>query len=190
MKIQAVKKLTDEQLVNEFKQTRDNAIFGEIYNRYYKKVFHTCLGYAKSREIAFDLVQDIMIKLMDKLPALEHTQLVGLWIHRVTCNYCVDYLKKQKRLPTETIEGHYELMDEESDMDALLAKERLLDSVENLMGELGEESRTFLQLKYIEGYSVKELQAKFNLGESAVKMRLKRSRKKIAELYQSQARVA
>ena len=185
-----LKNLTDEQLVIEFKQTKDNAIFGEIYNRYYQKVYHTCLGYTKNRDTAFDLVQDIMLKIMDKLPALENGYLLGLWIHRVSANYCADHYKKQKRFQTETIEDRFDFAAEETDMEALLAKEVLLDSMDELMEELGEESANILRLKYLEGNSVKDLQVKLNLGASAVKMRLKRGRNKIVELYNSRQRVA
>ncbi len=185
-----LKNLTDEQLVTEFKQTRDNAIFGEIYNRYYQKVYHTCLGYTKSRDTAFDLVQDVMVKMMDKLPALEHGHLLGLWIHRVTSNYCADQYKKRKRFQTESIDDRFDMVAEEIDMEAILLKEDLLDGMEQMMEELGEESAAILRLKYLEGKSVKELQSQLNLGPSAVKMRLKRGRSKIAELYNSRPRVA
>lgn len=185
-----LKNLTDEQLVTEFKQTRDNAVFGEIYNRYYKKVYHTCLGYTKSRDAAFDLVQDVMVKLMDKLPALEHGHLLGLWIHRVTSNYCADQYKKRKRFQTDSIDDRFDCAAEETDMEALLAKEHLLDSMEGLMEELGEESANILRLKYLEGNSVKELQSKLNISTSAVKMRLKRGRNKIVTLYQAKQSMA
>lgn len=185
-----LKNLTDEQLVIEFKQTKDNEIFGEIYNRYYQKVYHTCLGYTKSRDTAFDLVQDVMLKIMDKLTALDNGHLLGLWIHRVTSNYCADYYKKQKRFKMDSIEDRFDVVAEETDMEVLLEKEMKLDGIEVIMNELGEESLEILRLKYLEGYSVKELQTKLDLGASAVKMRLKRGRASIVKLYNSRQRVA
>lgn len=184
-----LKTLADEQLVIEFKQTRNNAIFGEIYNRYYQKVYYTCLGYTKSRDTALDLVQDVMVKIMDKLPALENEHLLGLWIHRVTSNYCADHYKKQKRFQTESIDNRFDIVAEETDMEAILIKENLLDGMEEIMEELGEASTAILRLKYLEGKSVKELQAHLGIGASAVKMRLKRGRNQIIKLYNARKSV-
>lgn len=185
-----LKNLTDEQLVIDFKQTGDNAIFGEIYKRYNKKVFKTCLGYTKDRTTAYDLAQDVMIKVMEKLPSLENEYLVGLWINRVACNLCTDYYRIQKRLQFDTIEERYDIAEEVTDREGLIAHEALLDGIEDIMGELEEETATILRLKYLEGHSIKELQEKLNLGSSAIKMRLKRGRNQIIKLYNSRQRVA
>lgn len=181
-----LKTLTDEQLVIEFKTTGDNQIFGEIYNRYNKRVYKVCLSFTKDKTTAYDLVQDIMIKLMEKLPSLENANLLGLWIHRVANNFCVDYYKAQKRMPFDAIEDRFDLAEEEVDMEGLIERENQLDAVEDIMAELEEDTKTILQLKYLEGNSIKELQTKLDLTSSAVKMRLKRGRNKIAQLYQSQ----
>lgn len=185
-----LKALTDEQLVVEFKQTRNNEIFGEIYNRYYKKVYNTCLGYTKSKDAAFDLVQDIMLKIIDKLPSLDNGNLLGLWIHRVASNYCADNYKKTKRFSMESLEDRFDIASEETDMEALAAKEVLFDKMENLLADFDEETLSLLRLKYQEGNSIKELEVKLNLSASAIKMRLKRGRNKISKLYNSQQRVA
>lgn len=190
MQTQSLKNLTDEQLVIDFQNTGDNQIFGEIYNRYYKKVYHTCLGYAKDRDTAFDLVQDIMMKVMEKLPKLSNANLLGFWIYRISNNYCVDYYHSKKRLSVTTIEDRFDIASEETDMEALAEKERLLDSMEDLMGTLDAETQTILHAKYLQGASIKDLQSRLNISASAVKMRLKRGRDKIHQLYQSQSRVA
>jgi len=121
---------------------------------------------------------------------LENGYLLGLWIHRVASNYCVDHYKKQKRIQTVNIEDRFDFVAEETDMEAILAKEVLLDSMDGLMEELGEESANILRLKYIEGKSIKDLETQLHIGPSAVKMRLKRGRNKITQLYNKQQRVA
>ncbi|MEZ4952749.1 MAG: RNA polymerase sigma factor [Saprospiraceae bacterium] len=177
------KNLTDEQLVSEFKQTKDNLVFGEIYNRFYGKVFYTCLGIVKDRDLACDLVQDTMIKVLKSLPTLQHEYLLGWWIHRIAKNLCFDYCKKRNQTNYLPLENCFEIAAEVYDMEASLLHEAKLDHLETVMGELNEEARTFIHLKYFENYSVEDLQSKYDLSESAVKMRLARARNKMAVIY-------
>lgn len=185
MQTQNFKEQTNEQLVIEFQQTKNNQVFGEIYSRFYDNVFHICLGKAKDKNVAYDLAQDIMIKVMDKLEMLEHANLLGVWIHRIACNCCMDYFNTQRRQKMVAIDDSYNLEVEETDMDAINAKELQLDRVEGLMHEIGEKTCTILRLKYQEGYSIKQIQEMLQLSESAVKMRLKRGKAQVFNLYNS-----
>lgn len=190
MQMRDLKTLTDEQLVTKFQQTGDNTIFGEIYNRYNKKVFKICLSYTKDRATSFDLTQDVMIKVMEKLPALENANLVGLWIHRVASNFCADYYRAQKKTQFESIEERFDLADEVTDMEVLQDRENLLDGMESILNNMDEETANILRLKYLEGHSIKELQSELNLNSSAIKMRLKRGRNQVINLYNSRKKVA
>ncbi|MEZ4932048.1 MAG: hypothetical protein R2788_08020 [Saprospiraceae bacterium] len=51
-------------------------VFGEIYNCFYGKVFYTCLGIVKDRDLACDLVQDTMIKV---LKSYQHYNMNTCW---------------------------------------------------------------------------------------------------------------
>jgi len=75
------------------------------------------------------------------------------------------------------------LPDDAADPEELWAREQRFDAIEGLLCELGEDARTLLRLKYLEHYSIQELQDRFQLSESAVKMRLSRARRRIEALY-------
>lgn len=183
MIIQKIHNLTDEQLVAQFQASNDNLFFGEIYNRYYKKVYHTCLGIVKDRDLACDLVQDIMIKVMENLHALQNSFLLGLWIHRIAKNYCIDFAKNRHHLSMISSDDCFDIAAEGSGTEETDAKEILLKNVERVMLALREDDRTLLTLKYFDNYTVIDLQQKYSLSESAVKMRLARARKSMADLY-------
>lgn len=53
----------------------------------------------------------------------------------------------------------------------------------SLINALPEKERTLLNLKYLQGESVENLQTQLNISGSAIKMRLKRSREKLNMLY-------
>ena len=185
-----VQKLSDEQLVIQFQTTKDNKFFGEIYNRYYRKAYHTCLGIVKNQEVAADLVQDVMIKVMESLPTLQNAFLLGLWIHRIAKNYSLDYHKERKCYQGVSTYQCFDPSNEEAEKEAQATKENRLLGMEKAMKKLIEDDQTLLTLKYYENYSIEDLQIKYALSGSAVKMRLARARKRVVNLYQQEERVS
>jgi len=177
---QGILTLTDAQLVAQYKETQDGQVFGEIYTRYHKKVYFTCLGIVKDRDIAFDMVQDVMIKMMDNLLKLEHGFLLGLWVNRIAKNHSITYVKHRGKLFLTDMAADYEIAAEETDIETILLQEQQFELMEWAVKELPIEDQELVQLRYSEGYSVQDLQNKYDLSESAVKMRLSRVRKKIA----------
>lgn len=184
----AIKNLSDEELVTLAKQGTDTRYFGEIYKRYHKKVLHSCVSYTKDMDAAADLAQDVMVKIYENLANLQHARLLGWWIYRITTNYCLDYCKTKGRHQFVDTDHHFDLVDDQPQtQEDRLSKEQQLEGIERLMFELGDETRDILLLKYYSNYSVKDLQEKFNLSESAVKMRLARARNRIEQLYKRES---
>ena len=178
--------LSDEQLVLQYRETQNNEYFAEIYNRYYKKAYHTCLDIMKDRDTAYDLVQDVMIKVMHKLPTLKNGFLLGFWIYRIAQNYSIDYCKDRNHFASMVSEDWLEGADEGADKEALEAREHLLDSLEPALQRLKEADRQLLIRKYLDNHSVEELENEYQLTGSAVKMRLSRARNRMAALYQKE----
>ena len=178
----SIKSFTDEQLVAQYKATLDSQLFGEVYNRYHQKVYYTCLGLVKDRGLAYDMVQDVMIKAMEHLPKLENGFLLGLWMHRIAKNHCLDYLKQRKNQYTHDIEDTTEVGAEDTDMEAIFEQEQTFAKMKKALQQLSTEEQELIQLKYQEGYSVQDLQDKYHLNKSAVKMRLARTRQKLAAM--------
>lgn len=44
-----INQFSDEKLVKEIIETRDNVLFAELYDRYAATVYNKCLGFAKSK---------------------------------------------------------------------------------------------------------------------------------------------
>jgi RNA polymerase sigma-70 factor (ECF subfamily) len=58
--------LSDEQLITAILQDDKNSL-GELYNRYFKKVYQKCLSVLKEEDIAYDVAQDSIMKAFEKL---------------------------------------------------------------------------------------------------------------------------
>ena len=127
----------------------------------------------KNQMDAQDAVQATFIKYIEKSPRLASRQHLQRWLAKVCTNICIDMLRQRKRqadLQTEDIGEIYCLEESSGIFDALIKVE--------------EKFRIVLTLHYIEGYSVDEIAKIINRTPSAVKMRLKKGRRLLKEIYE------
>ena len=161
--------------------------FAVLYDRYSPKVFQKCIGMTRDRDLAKDLTHDIFVKVFLNLSKFDHRSKFGTWVYSITYNYCLDTIRKSKRMREEEIDERTEEgvpMDESSEAKLLGLRSERLDRVLN---EIDATDRALLLMKYEDELSVKDMQDAMSLSESAVKMRLLRAREramaKYSELY-------
>ncbi len=168
--------ITDEQLVRNY-LAGDTSCLGILYERHFNKVYFKCLSFTKKNDEAYDLVHEIFLKTFDKLHLFKGNSEFTTWLYRITQNFCIEYYRKNKRFTySDLAKWVYDIADEEyepSKLDNL--------SIDTVINSISESEQLMLRLKYLEGKSVKELQDQFQLGASAIKMRLQRAKQKIAK---------
>lgn len=131
-----------------------------------------------------DLAHDIMIKIFMNLSKFKGTSDFSFWVKSITYNYCMDHLKKKKRLRFDELDNdRFEQVDtNDIELENKILKEIQLEQLEVLFEELKPDDKMILLMRYQDGMSVKEIASTLEVGQSAVKMRLKRSRDRLAEL--------
>lgn len=90
------KHLTDNELIERYKYSYDNAYIGELYQRYSHMLFGLCLKYLKDEEKAKDLVMEVFEKVLNDLKR-HRVENFRTWIYSVTKNQCLMLLRKEKR---------------------------------------------------------------------------------------------
>lgn len=173
------KNLTDAELVTAYQNNSDARAFGELYNRYNKKVFLYVMKILKNREDALDVTQDIFIKISKSLHTMKDAQAFIKWLFLVARHAAIDYAIKNKRTKTSFIENVEEPAQEEFDLEAALSKEEQFQNMQDAMCQLPADDKAILTDKYIKGKSVKALMVDYGLSSSAIKMRLMRSRNRM-----------
>ena len=178
------KEISDKEVVEQIITTGDKELFNILYDRYVDKVYHKCLLLTKDKEISKDLTHDILIKVFLNISKLKKITNFSLWVHSITYNHCIDYLRIKKKFKHEDYdEGRFENISEEDiEREQQELKEVQLAELEVVFQQLKEEERLILLMRYQDGLPVKAIAKALNVGESAVKMRLKRSRDHLAEL--------
>ncbi len=175
---------SDEELLKLIKEGKRELI-EDLYERYATKIYRKCVGMTNDEHMAKDLTHDIFIKIITKLSSFKGKSKFSLWVHSITHNHCINHILKNKKVKIEDIESetfNNVTIDEiESEHEELV--EIHVHQLKRLMKELSLLEREILILRYQEELSIKEISIALNLGESAVKMRLKRSRDKLAQLF-------
>ena len=142
----------------------------------------------KERALAQDLTHDILIKAFLNLSKFEFKSSFSTWLYFITYNHCIDFLRKQqKKQKREMSLDDSEHLDPEDHGNEELEEKKVLEihheRLEQLMDRLAADDKTILLMYYMDDLSVKDIMSNWSLGESAVKMRLKRARIRLRELY-------
>ncbi|WP_338870092.1 RNA polymerase sigma factor [Spirosoma sp. SC4-14] len=152
--------------------------FEQLYRQYVHKVFRTCMTLTNNSASAQDYTQDIFLKVFDKLDSFQNRSSLSTWLYAVSYNHCLTQLKKESRKKMEPIADLPFAESLADDWPPDIAEERR-QAQETSLRELPPEELTLLRLKYEDGLSIRALSQQYNLSESAVKMRLKRTRDRL-----------
>ena len=177
--------LSDEELVKQIVADNDPMLFGKLYDRYAKLVYNKCYGFAKSEDEAEDLTQDVFLQLFIKLRTFKGKSKFSTWLYSFTYNFCVNYVNrnKQRKIRDKSVQvenSEHKLTEEVPDESLFEMK---ADKLKKCLEIISAEERSILLLKYQDGASIKELVNLLDIGESAVKMRLKRAKERLLEIY-------
>ncbi|NRS90400.1 RNA polymerase sigma-70 factor (ECF subfamily) [Flavobacterium sp. 7E] len=162
----------------------DTKAFAVLVDRYKDLVFTLALRMLKNREEAEEVAQDTFIKVFKSINKFKGDSKFSTWIYRITYNSCLDVLKKYKQeYKLDPIDEYTErqLVTFENAFDALADKEQL-QTIETCLQKLPEEDGFLLTLYYFEEQSIDEIAKIVGLTTNNVKVKLFRSRKKLAYL--------
>lgn len=180
-----MKELTDEAIISQLKEGFDARLFALLTDSYQSKVLARCKTVVKDDDAAEDLVQEVFIKLFLKMDTFKGVAKFSTWLETITINTALDYSRKNKKKYHEAItEKLADSVEDLIDSDEPVEEEVSIQIMEQLLEELSPEDKLILMLKHYEKASVKEIQIALSIGESAVKMRLKRARDRINKLRQ------
>ena len=176
--------LTDAELVAQAKLSEDSGLFGELYQRYSERVRKKCQSLVRNTSVVDDLVQDIFLKAFQNLSRFRSDSTFSTWLFAITYNYCIEYLRKNKRIRFGEWEENLDLPEEVEDEDVKQILELRQERVILLLEMLKPEDKVILLMKYHEGLRLKTIMDVLKIsGESATKMKINRAKKRLVGLY-------
>jgi RNA polymerase sigma factor (sigma-70 family) len=180
-----VRSLADEEIVELIMKSGNPEFFEEIYERYAKRIFSKCLSFSKDRTEAMDLAHDVLIKIYLNLSKYKKKAKFSTWIYAITYNFCVDYQVKKKKQMTilEELKNDGTEITIQNYADEEL-EEITTEKLKQLLEKVSLAEKTILLMMYQDNFSIKEIAKIIGTGESAVKMKLLRSKAKLMKLYE------
>ena len=179
-------KLNDQHYIRLVKEGDKNA-FAALVDRYKDMVFTLSLKLLKDRQEAEEASQDTFLKVYKSLDKFKWESKFSTWIYKVAFNTCLDRLKKNKRF--QAIADIDEINEQETEpiinvLDSIEEKERK-QIIQDCLQELPGEDSFLLTLYYFEEQSLEEVSKIIGITQNNVKIRLYRSRKKLASLLKA-----
>ena len=164
----------DEDLVDLV--LRGNRIaFACIVEKHRRWIYGLCARMLQSRDKADDTTQEVFARALEKMPMLNHrAKLVG-WLKVIAVNQCLTVIEREKLYDP--------LGGEEPDRPANLTPEQQVLASENsrLVGEfidrLPPNQQLVFVMKYIDGYTYRQIRQLTGLSEKQVKSYLQNARR-------------
>ncbi|MCX2681233.1 RNA polymerase sigma factor [Galbibacter sp. EGI 63066] len=171
----------DQHLIDQV-ISGDTAVFSVLVTRYKDLVFTLTLRMLKNKEEAEEVAQDTFIKAYKSLQKFKGDSKFSTWLYKIAYHNCLDRLKLYKKeralVSMETItEPNIKITDNAFEQ---LARAEKRQTILECMETLPTKDSFLLTLYYFEEQSLEEISHIIGIKPNNVKVKLFRSRKKLA----------
>ncbi|MCK9401681.1 MAG: sigma-70 family RNA polymerase sigma factor [Bacteroidales bacterium] len=159
----------------------ETAAFAPLVNRYKDLVFTIAMNITRNREDAEEVAQDVFLKAFQKLAGFRKESSFPTWLYRIAYNESISKVRKNRIKTLDLEEEIMEIIpDEEVEEEiAGLDEQEQKQVIIKILDKLPEIDRVLVTLFYLNNQPITEISEVTGLGESNVKVRLHRVRKKI-----------
>jgi RNA polymerase sigma-70 factor, ECF subfamily len=160
--------------------------FTELVETYQRPVFNLCYRMLGDAQEAEDAAQETFWRAYQGIKKYDKTRSFATWLLSIAAHYCIDQQRKRK-LPLVDID----LLPEEDAPDPSPNPEKVISrqmenkNLHKLLDKLQPQDRAAIVLRYWYEMSEEEIASTLQLTASAVKSRLFRARRQLAEEYQN-----
>ena len=158
-----------------------------LVEKYKHMVFTLTIRIVKNREEAEEVSQDVFVKAYKNLINFKGDSKFSTWIYKIAYYASLDVLKRNKRqISSENIDA-IKLRDLGNTDDSLkfLYDGERKQIINDALLKLSEDERVIITLYYFEELPIKEISKVVDLSEDNIKIKLFRSRKKLAKLLKN-----
>ena len=142
----------------------------EVFKKYVEEnqdaFYRLAFSYTKNYDAALDVVQEALLKSIDKLSTLKNIEYLKTWFYRILVNEGLNYLRKNKRLVL--------VEDFEFEKSELSSCDNIAESIDmySAVQALEPKIRTVIILRFLEDMKLKEISKITKTNVSTVKSRL------------------
>ncbi len=165
---------SDEDLVADC-LAGDRFAFAELVRRHQSRVVGMAHRALRDSALAEDLAQEAFVRAFRSLGKFEPGRRFGPWLMAIAANRIRDHHKSRQRRGEVEFEMDDVSASDSSPVDQAAARE-LLTRLEAGIGDLPEETREILRLRFKLGYDYEEVAETLGLPLGTIKSRISRAR--------------
>ena len=159
----------------------ETAAFAPLVNRHKDLVFTIAMNITRNREDAEEVAQDVFLKAFQKLAGFRKESGFATWLYRIAYNEAITKIRKKSIKTLDLQEEIMEIIPGEEVEEDIAGLDELEQKqvIAKILDKLPEIDRVLITLFYLNNQPINEITEVTGLGESNVKVRLHRVRKKI-----------
>ncbi len=178
----------DTQLVQRLQAGDDSAV-ADVAHTYGARMYQLALRYTRNREDAEEVVQDVLMKVRDRIAAFRGDAALSSWIYRITFNTAMSRLRTTRgarlhevpEAPPDSIDEPRPHTADPADWsnlgDELVHRRQWRDALQAALAELPAIYRAPVILRDLRGLSTEEASRRLNVKDQTLKSRLHRGRR-------------
>ena len=176
--------MTDEFTLRRA-QKGDTQAFEMLVTPHEQMLWRVCWHYTHHQEDAADCLQEAMLKAWRAIKTYRGECSLSTWLYRIAATVCLDFLRKQKRLPVtesadEMAESGLHPADASPTPDEAALHAESSDQLRAAIDSLPGDMRTALVLYALQGQPYEAIAEITGASIGTVKSRINRARQKIA----------
>lgn len=177
---------SNERLWLQRARKGDKEAFGRLVEAYQGPVYNLAYRMLNNAREAEEAAQESFIRAYTRLDSYDPEHKFSTWMLSITSNYCIDLIRKRRAVMLsidEPLPNHPALMSEREagpEAQAIQSEEQQL--VQQLLQQLPEDYRQAVVLRYWHEHSYEEIAEIMQTSVSAIKSRLFRARRQMAEV--------
>jgi len=178
--------MTDEFTLRRA-QKGDAQAFETLVTPHEQMLWRVCWHYTRHQEDAADCLQEAMLKAWRAIRTYRSECSLKSWLYRIAATVCLDFLRKQKRLPpTDSAdemaeEEGFTPVDASPTPDEAVIRQESADNIRAAIDALPADMRTAIILYALQGMQYEEIAEVTRTSVGTVKSRISRARQKIAK---------
>tara|TARA_B100002049_G_scaffold35664_1_gene23324 strand:+ start:136 stop:687 length:552 start_codon:yes stop_codon:yes gene_type:complete len=177
---QAFVQQSEHALIERVK-SGDQGAYATLYELHVKRVYSLCLRLLADKEHAEDATQEVFVQLWHKIANFDGRSQFSTWLHSVTSNIAISYIRKHKSWLQKVVSFEQSGMDEQSAADC-----DGFNGLDKLVLRLPERARMVFVLHAIEGYRHEEIAKMLNMAVGSSKSQFHRARQLLKEWYENE----
>lgn len=156
----------DEQVLLQSLQQNDRSALKVLFDTYYTELCKTAYRLLKDPDQVEDTVQQVFIRFWEKRGQLKIESSLQAYLHRMTINESIAYLRKQKRRAEQELPQNQG--DLAPDVETTFLTSELQEHILKAIAQLPPACQAIFRLSRMEGLSYKEIAAKQQLSIKTV----------------------